>query len=112
MVTRSIIWLVLLFTALTVIGIASAEGDILPVTVCTDNGAQLRGLILNATAGDTITLPPGCTITLTAAGGPIVLDNKLTLVGAGAGMTVLDGGYETGVSLVTPATTAVTDTGM
>src|SRR5262245_41862319 len=112
MVTRSISWLALVFTALAVIGIASPEGDILPVTVCTDNGAQLRGLILNATAGDTITLPTGCTITLTAAGGPIVLDKTLTLVGAGAGQAVLDGGNVTGVLLVNTAATAVTVAGI
>jgi len=45
------------------------------------SGAQLRGLITGANAGDTIILPAGCTITLTAAAGPIQITKTLTLVG-------------------------------
>src|SRR5262249_50026630 len=69
----------------------------------------LRGLILNASAGDTITLPAGCTITLTAAGGPIVLSKTVTLVGAGASRTVLDGGGVTGVVAVNAPGVSISD---
>src|SRR5262249_49329947 len=98
--------LVVLFTLVAFIGMSSAEAAILPVTICNDNGTQLRSQITAAMPGDTIALP-ACAITLTAAGGPIVLEKTLTLVGSGPAQTILDGGKVTGVLSVDNATAAV-----
>src|SRR5262245_10723236 len=111
--TRVWTWLAgLIWLALSIAGAAPAMTAILPVTVCNDNGAQLRGLIINTGAGDTVTLPLGCIITLTGAGGPITLTKTLPLIGAGAGQTVLDGGNVTGVLFVNNATAVATTVGI
>jgi hypothetical protein len=73
-------------------------GDVLPIwegapsSVARSSGASSRG----PTRGHHHS-PAGCTITLTAAAGPIQITKTLTLVGAGATQTVLDGGNVTRV---------------
>jgi hypothetical protein len=73
----------------------SAEAAILEVLTCSD--AALRQAISNAAAGDVVLLPP-CTIQLTGpagedanVGGDVDIDKDLTVVGSGAGRTILDG---------------------
>jgi len=50
MATRSITGLVMLLTALARVGVGPAEAAVLPVTLCSDNGTQLRSRITAATA--------------------------------------------------------------
>jgi len=73
---------------------------VLVVTNFGDSGApgQLRTLIIAASPGDTILVPPG-TITLTGpaldnanVGGDLDIGKALTIVGSGADLTVIDAG--------------------
>ena len=61
-----------------------------PVTTTTDGGAgSLREAVTMATPGETIAIPAGnYKLTL----GELTIAKSLTLVGAGAGVTVLEGG--------------------
>jgi hypothetical protein len=95
--------LVLLLLALASVGPRSATAAVLTVTDCGDTtpgGApgQLRRLITDAVPGDTIVIP-GCLITLTGAaneddnaGGDLDITKALTIRGAGARATIIDGG--------------------
>lgn len=76
----------------------SAAAAVHVVTSFGDSGAagQLRALINAAVPGDTILIPPG-TIVLSGpalenanAGGDLDINKALTIVGAGAGLTVID----------------------
>jgi hypothetical protein len=90
----------------------SATGAVLTVTDCGDTtpgGApgQLRRLIADATAGDTIVVP-ACLITLTGA--PLDIGKDLTLQGAGARRTIVDGGgLSRAFTIFLPATVRLAD---
>ncbi len=78
----------------------TAHAATVTVTDCGDSGAagQLRTLMNAATSGDTINIP-ACTITITGASGDdlnasgdLDFTKNLTLAGAGASSTIIDGG--------------------
>lgn len=74
-----------------------------------DSGPRsLRQAISDAVGGDTITIPAG-TYSLAS---PLVVDKALTLVGAGARATVLDGGGSTRIFSLQPPAAAVTIVGV
>jgi hypothetical protein len=78
---------------------APARTTAATVTDCGDTGGpgQLRASVAAAAPGELVTVPP-CTITLSlAAGGELVVDRDLTIQGAGASRTILDGGGVTRV---------------
>ncbi len=88
----------------------------LTVTDLGDRGApgQLRTLINQAVSGDTIVIPPG-TITLTGAAnedanasGDLDILKNLTIQGAGAGVTILDGGGIDRVFDIDPSGSGIT----
>jgi hypothetical protein len=95
--------LILLLFGLVSVDAGSAPAAVLTVTDCGDTtpgGApgQLRRLITNAAPGDTI-LVPACIIRLTGAanedfnaGGDLDISKTITIQGAGARRTVIDGG--------------------
>ncbi len=99
----------------------SAGAATLTVTDFGDNGSpgQLRALINAAAAGDTIVIPAG-TITLAGpagedlnAGGDLDILKNLTIQGAGAGVTIIDGGAVDGVfDIPAPAKAVVVITGV
>ncbi len=94
---------VAMLLTLTLPGTPPASAATLTVTDCGDTTpgggpGQLRTLITAAASGDTIVVP-ACTITLTGAAGDdanltgdLDINQSLTIQGAGAGQTILDGG--------------------
>jgi len=85
---------------------ATARGAIYVVTDFGDSGGagQLRTLVVAALPGDTIVVPPG-TIELRA--GALVVDEQLTIAGAGHELTVIDGGLTSQVLVVAATGSAV-----
>ena len=71
------------------------------VTSTADSGpGSLRATVAAATASDTVTIPAGTYVLAS----PVVVDKTLTLQGAGARSTILDGGFTTRVlTLQSPA---------
>lgn len=84
----------------------TARGAIYVVTDFGDSGGagQLRTLVAAALPGDTIVVPPG-RIELRA--GALVVDEQLTIAGAGHELTVLDGGLTSQVLVVAATGSAV-----
>jgi hypothetical protein len=91
------------------VGVGGAAAAPLAVTDCDDSGAptRLRALIATAAPEDTIGVP-ACTIT-PSQGSPLVIGQDLTIRGAGAARTILDGAHITPVSNVTAGTVAIAD---
>jgi hypothetical protein len=93
--TRGLFAGFLLTVVLAVPGLSAAATW--TVTDFGDTGApgQLRTLLDAAASGDTIVIPAG-TITLTGpaddSGGGLAITKSVTIQGAGAGLTVIDGG--------------------
>jgi hypothetical protein len=85
---------------------ATARGAIHVVTDFGDSGGpgQLRTLVVAALHGDTIVVPPG-RIELRA--GALVVDEQLTIAGAGHELTVLDAGLTSQVLVVEATGSAV-----
>src|SRR5262249_41195827 len=101
--------LVLLFT-LAVPAPPPASAATLAVTDCGDSNApgQLRTLIAAAAAADTITIPAICTVTLTQ-GIPLTIDQSLTITGAGASQTIIDGGSITQILEIGTGAVTISD---
>ena len=87
-----------------------ASAATVTVTNCGDSGApgQLRTLINNnnARAGGDVIEVPACTITLTMAS-PLIVTKDVTVAGAGAQETIVDGGGITKVWVVSAGTVAL-----
>jgi uncharacterized repeat protein (TIGR01451 family) len=80
--------------ALALLGAAPASATTITVTSTNDSGAgSLRQAIAEAAPGDTISLPASTThYAVTSA--PLTIDKSLTIAGAGARGTVIDGMHE------------------
>lgn len=106
--SRALYLLVMLLLALALAWSAAltpvVRATTFTVTDCGDTvpggaAGQLRKLISDATGGDTINIPAGCTITLAGAAGDdanatgdLDITKTLTINGAGAGTSIVDGG--------------------
>ncbi len=106
-----VVTLVLLSLSLPIPWLATAAT--VTVTDCGDTGGpgQLRTLINNNNAGaggDTINVP-ACTITLTTPASPLTITKNLTITGAGASQTIIDGGGITGIIHISAGTVAISD---
>jgi len=86
-----------------------ARAAILAVTDCGDSGGpnQLRQVIAAASSGDTINIG-ACTITLTVAS-PMIINKSLTINGAGAQQTIIDGGGITQIFNISTGAVAISD---
>jgi hypothetical protein len=80
------------------------------VSDCGDSGgaAQLRNTVAIAGAGDTINIV-ACTITLTTAATPLTINQDLTISGAGAQKTIIDGGGITGLFHISAGTVSISN---
>src|SRR5262249_55196902 len=109
-----VITLILLSVGLPLPWLASAA--IVTVTDCGDTGApgQLRTLINNNNAGaggDVINVPT-CMITLTTPASPLTISKSVTINGAGAQRSVIDGGNITQIFKITSGTPGVAMSGL
>jgi hypothetical protein len=91
------------------LGASIASGATITVSNTNDSGpGSLRQAIADATGADTIVVPAG-TYNLDSA---LTVSQALTLVGAGANQTVLDGQGSTEIMAITSPAAGVTITGM
>ena len=100
----------LLFAALLAGAVPSvASAATVTVTSTADSGhGSLRATVAAATASDTVTIPAGSYVLAT----PVVVDKTLTLQGAGARSTILDGGFTTRLLTLQPPAGQVTIQGV
>jgi hypothetical protein len=87
------------FAGFLAVAVAAALGGLPPagaadryVNTCSDNGAELRAQVAAASPFDFILLSAGCHITL-RAGGTIVIDKPMAVLGSYSDETSIDGGH-------------------
>ena len=80
---------VLLFVTAALLRSGAAEANHTPITTTTDSNApgSLRSALADAVGGETVVVPPG-TYALTL--GELLIDQAITLDGAGPGATIVD----------------------
>jgi hypothetical protein len=86
--------LVLCTLVVILLGAARAEAQTFTVSNSNDSGAgSLRDAVVAAGDGDSVVIPASVTAPIVLTGGQIVIDKSITITGAGASVTVVDGNH-------------------